>query len=137
MSNKVKENDVVKRISPTGTDLLARVRWVNEKGEAGVTYLAPDSWAGSAQVVEVDELEVVKEGIGEELKYSTKAELIAAIGRLRKMRLPKKTATRRASTRKPSVKSKLDMLFAEGGDAFADIIKRTVKEMKEEEEGGS
>ena len=136
MSEEVKENDIVKRISPTGTELLARVRWVNEKGEAGVTYVAPESWEGGAQVVDVDELEVVEEAIGEELKHATKAELIAAITRLRSMRLPKKSTTRKASTRKLSVKSKLDTLFAEGGSELDTLIQKAVKEIREEEKGG-
>ncbi len=63
MNNKVKENTLVKRISPAGTECVARVRWVNEKGEVGVTYLSPDSFKGSAQVVEIEELEVIQNDI--------------------------------------------------------------------------
>ena len=132
MNNEVKENDIVKRVSPAGTNLVAKVRWVNDEGEAGVTYLTPDNFAGTAQVVDVNELKVVEEGLGDLTNTSTK-ELIAAITRLRAMRLPKKPLARGPSVRKKSVKSKLDALFAEGGDAFTDIIRKTVKKIREEE----
>lgn len=36
MSNEVKENTIVKRISSAGEELIGRVRWVNEKGDAGI-----------------------------------------------------------------------------------------------------
>ena len=134
MNNEVKENDIVKRISPAGTECIARVRWVNDKGEAGVTYLAPENWEGSAQVVDVEELEVIKEGMGKDLKYVPTEELKAAITRLRSMRLPKRLAAHRPSVGKKSVRSKLDVLFAEGGGALDELITRAVKEIKEEEE---
>lgn len=136
MNGEIKENDIVKRISPTGTECVARVRWVNDKGEAGVTYITPDSYKGSAQVVAVEELEVIQESMGKDLKDVPTTDLIAAIKRLRGMRTPKKPATRRASTRKQSVKSKLDMLFEEGGDALDGLVARAIKEIKEEEKGG-
>ena len=133
MENEVKENDIVKRVSPAGTNLVARVRWVNDKGEVGLTYIAPDSHKGSAQVVDVDELEVIQTSL-KDLKYMPTAELIAAIKRLRVMRLPKGAATHKPSTRKRSVKSKLDALFAEGGDALNNLIKKAVKEIRDEKE---
>ena len=132
MNNKVKENDVVKRMSPAGTELVARVRWVNDKGEAGITYLSPEKWEGTAQVIDVDELKVVKEGMGDLTHTSTK-ELIAAITRLRGMRLPKRPTARKPSARKKSAKSKLDALFAEGGEVLDELIARAAKEIREEE----
>lgn len=129
MSNEIKENDIVRRMSPSGTPLIARVRWVNDKGEAGITYLSPEKWEGSAQVVDVEELEVVQNGMGDLTKTNTK-ELIAAITRLRGMRLPKKL-----TARSPSTKSKLDVLFKEGGEVLDGLIQRAVKEIKEEEAG--
>ena len=135
MNNKVKENTLVKRISPAGTECVARVRWVNEKGEAGVTYLSPDSFKGSAQVVDIEELEVIQNDIEGDLKDMSTKDLIAAVKRLRGMRLPKKLATRSPHTRKTSVKSKLDALFAEGGNVLDGLIQRAVKEIKEEEGG--
>jgi len=129
---EVKENDIVKRISPTGTDLVARVRWVNEKGEAGVTYISPEAWKGSAQVVDLDELEVVKEGIGDLQNTSTK-DLIAAINRLRGARLPKKLSPRKPYKRKKKTKEdKLNELFAEGGSELDALIARAAKEIREE-----
>ena len=133
MNNKVKENTLVKRISPAGTECVARVRWVNEKGEAGVTYLSPDSYKGSAQVVDIEELEVIQNDIEGDLKDMSTKDLIAAVKRLRGMRLPKKLATRSPRIRKTSVKSKLDALFAEGGNVLDGLIQRAVKEIKEEE----
>lgn len=131
VSEEVKENDVIKRISPTGTECIARVRWVNEKGEAGVTYLAPEKWEGSAQVVGVEELEVMEEGLGDLTNTSTE-ELITAITRLRGMRLPKKLSARKPSTRKKSIKSKLDTLFEEGGSELDSLIQKAIRELKEE-----
>ena len=133
MNNQVKENTLVRRISPTGTDLVARVRWVYDKGEAGVTYLAPDSWKDSAQVVDIKELEVIQEDMGKDLQYVPTKDLIAAITRLRGMRLPKKPTTRKASVRKQSTKSKLDALLAEGGSELDELLARAKKEIKEEE----
>ena len=135
MTNEIKENDVVKRISPAGTDLLARVRWVNEKGEAGVTYLAPNSYEGSAQVVDVDELEVIKEGMGKELKYVPTEELKAAITRLRGMRAPKQLAARKPRVRKLTRKSELQQIMEKAGDGLDGLIARAVKEIREEEKG--
>lgn len=133
MNDEIKENTLVKRMSPAGTELTARVRWVNDKGEAGVTYITPDHWAGSAQVVDMEELEVIQGNMEEDLKDVPTKELIVAITRLRGARLPKKPATRKPSTRKKSVKSKLDTLFAEGGEVLDDLIAKAVKEIKEEE----
>ena len=134
MDNKIKENTFVSRISPTGTHCTARVRWVNEKGEAGITYITPDSYAGTAQVVDVDELTALQNDIIEDLKDVPKEDLIAAITRLRGARLPKKLAARRPSTRKKSVKSKLSLVLAEGGDALDALLIRAAKEKREEEE---
>lgn len=134
MNNEIKENDVVKRISPSGTHLVARVRWVNDKGEAGITYLSPEKWEGNAQVVDIEELEVVQNGMGDLTNTSTK-ELIDAITRLRGARLPKKLAARGTSTRKKAVKTKLDVLFEEGGAALDDLIQKAVKEIRKEEGG--
>lgn len=134
MNNEVKENTTVKRINSAGEELIGRVRWVNEKGDAGVTYIAPDSYKGSAQVVRVEELEVIQGDIGKDLKDVPMTDLVAAITRLRSMRLPKKLATRGPSTRKQAAKSKLDVLFKEGGGALDALIQRAVKEIKEEEE---
>ena len=131
MNNKVKENDIVRRISPAGTDLVARVRWVNEKGEAGVTYIAPDSWKGGAQVVDIEELEVIQEGMGQDLKDVPKEDLIAAIKRLRGIRTPKGASARKTSKR--AIKSKLDVLFEEGGSKLDGLVARAIKEIKEEE----
>lgn len=133
--SEIKENDVVKRMSPSGTHLVARVRWVNDKGEAGITYLSPEKWEGTAQVVDIEELEVVQNGMGDLTKTSTK-ELIAAITRLRGARLPKKLAVRGTSTRKKAAKSKLDAILAEGGGALDALLAQAAKEIKEEEEGG-
>jgi hypothetical protein len=133
MNNTVKENTLVKRISPSGTELVARVRWVNEKGEAGVTYLSPDSWKGGAQVVDVSELEVIREDMGEDLKDVPTKDLVAAITRLRGMRLPKRVSARKTSTKRKSVKSKLDILFEAGGSELDSLVARAVKEIKEEE----
>lgn len=131
--NEIKQNDIVRRISPTGEHLVARVRWVNDKEEAGVTYLSPNSWEGSAQVVDTEELEVIKNGMGDLTKTSTK-ELIAAITRLRGARLPKKPAARRPSIRKKSTKSKLDAILADGGEALDALLAQAAKEIKEEKE---
>ena len=133
MNNEVKENTLVKRISPAGTVLTARVRWVNEKGEAGVTYITPDSYKGSAQVVDVDELEVLQGDIKEDLKDVSTKDLIAAITRLRGARVPKKPAARKASVRKKSAKTKLDKLLAEGGSELDNLVQKAVRELKEEE----
>ncbi len=132
MNNEVKENTLVKRISPAGTELIARVRWVNDKGEAGVTYISPDSYKGSAQVVDIEELEVIQNNIEGDLKDVPTKDLIAAIKRLRGMRLPKKPTTRKAYIRKTSAKSKLDTLFAEGGNELDELIQKAIKEIKEE-----
>ena len=134
MSEEVKENSLVNRISPAGTHCTARVRWVNDKGEAGVTYIAPDSYKGSAQVVDVSELTVIQSDMKEDLKDVPTEDLITAITRLRGARLPKKLAARSPSTRKKSVKSKLSLLLAEGGDALDALLARAAKEKKEEEE---
>jgi len=132
---EVKENDIVKRVSPTGVNLVARVRWVNEKEEAGLTYLSPDSWKGSAQVVDLDELEVVKEGIGD-LKNTSTKDLIAAINRLRGARLPKKLAARKSYKRKKkTTKDKLEALFAKGGDELDALIAKAAKEIRDEKGG--
>ena len=132
MSNEVKENTLVRRISPAGTELTARVRWVNEKGEAVVTYITPDSYKGSAQVVDVDELEVIQGDIKEDLKDVSTKDLIAAITRLRGARMPKKLTIRKASVRKKSNKSKLDKLLAEGGSELDNLVQKAVRELKEE-----
>lgn len=132
MNNEVKENTLVKRISPTGTVLTARVRWVNEKGEAGVTYITPDSYSGSAQVVDVDELEVIQEDIGGDLKDVSTKDLIAAITRLRGARVPKKPTARKTSVRKKSNESRLDKLFAEGGAELDALVQKAIRELKEE-----
>ena len=131
---EVKENDIVERISPAGTHCIARVRWVNEKGEAGVTYLSPEHYKGSAQVVDLNELTIMKNNIQEDLKDVPTQELVDAIARLRNMRLPKKT-TFRTSIRKRSTKSKLDALFAEGGDVLNDLIAKAIEEIKIEKGG--
>ena len=128
----VKENDIVKRMSPAGTDLIARVRWVNEKGEAGVTYISPDSYKGSAQVVDVERLEVIQNNIEGDLKDVPTKDLIAAIKRLRGMRLPKNPTTRSPRARKTSIKSKLDALLAEGGNVLDELIQKAIEEIKEE-----
>ena len=132
MNNEVKENTLVKRISPAGTELIARVRWVNEKGEAGVTYISPDSYKGSAQVVGVEGLEVIQEDKGKDLKDVPTEDLIAAIKRLRGMRLPKNPTTRSLRARKTSAKSKLDALLAEGGNVLDELIQKAIEEIKEE-----
>ena len=132
MNNEVKENTLVKRISPAGTVLTARVRWVNEKGEAGVTYITPDSYSGSAQVVDVDELEVIQEDIREDLKDVSTKDLIAAITRLRGMRMPAKLTTRKTSVGKKVRKSKLDKLLEEGGSELDALLAKAAKELKEE-----
>ena len=133
MNNEVKENDLVKRVSPSGTVLTARVRWVNEKGEAGVTYITPEAWQGGAQVVDVKELEVIQGNIKEDLKDVSTKDLIAAITRLRGARVPKKPTARKTSVRKKSNKSKLDKLFAEGGSELDNLVQKAVRELKEEE----
>ena len=133
MNNKVKENTLVKRMSPAGTECIGRVRWVNEKGQAGITYNFPDSYKGSAQVVDVEELEVIQNNIEGDLKDVPTKDLIAAIKRLRGMRLPKKPTTRGLRTRKTSIKSKLDALFAEGGNVLDELIQKAMSEIKEEE----
>ena len=132
MNNEVKENTLVKRISPAGTELVGRVRWVNEKGEAGITYIEPESYKGSAQVVDVEELEVIQNDIEGDLKDVPTKDLISAIKRLRGMRLPKKPATRKAYTKKTSAKSKLDAMFATGGEELDGLIAKAIKEIKEE-----
>ena len=132
MNNEVKENTLVKRISPTGTLLTARVRWVNEKGEAGVTYITPDSYKGSAQVVDVDELEVLQGDIKEDLKDVSTKDLIAAITRLRGARVPKKPTARKTFVRKKSNKTKLDKLLAEGGAELDALVQKAIRELKEE-----
>ena len=132
MNNKVKENTLVKRISPAGTELVGRVRWVNEKGEAGITYIEPDSYKGSAQVVDVEELEVIQNDMEGDLKDVPTKDLISAIKRLRGMRAPKKPATRKAYTKKASAKSKLDALLAGGGEELDGLIAKAIKEIKEE-----
>lgn len=135
MKEEIRENDIVTKTNVGGTKCTARVRWVNDKGQVGVTYLAPDNYAGSAQVVDVEELELVERGSGEKLKTASIAELKAAIARLRPMRLPKKRAARKASARR-TPKTKLDVLFEEGGVALDNLIQKAVTEIREEEEGG-
>ena len=134
MNNEVKENAIVERMSPAGTKLLARVRWVNEKGEAGVTYITPDSYAGSAQVVDVEELTLIDEEMGEVLKYTSTEELKKAITRLRGMRMPAKLATRGTSTRakKLTRKSELQSIMEKAGGELDGLIARAIKEIKEE-----
>lgn len=132
MNNEIKENTLVRRFSPSGTELTARVRWVNDKGEAGVTYITPEAWQGSAQVVSVDELEILQENITGDLKDVSTSNLIKAITRLRGMRMPAKLPTRRASTGKKARKSKLDKLLAEGGSELDGLLQKAVKELKEE-----
>ena len=131
MNNKVKENTLVKRMSPARTECVARVRWVKD-GQAGITYNFPDSYKGSAQVVDIEELEVIQNNIEGDLKDVPTKDLIAAIKRLRGMRLPKKPTTRKAYIRKTSAKSKLDTLFAEGGNELDELIQKAIKEIKEE-----
>lgn len=133
---QAKENDIVKHINHAGTECIARVRWVNEKGEAGVTFLSPESHKGSAQVVAVEELEVLRGNIQEDLKDVPTEELIAAINRLRNMRLPKKQTTFKTSITKRSTKSKLDALFAEGGETLSNLIAKAIEEIKLEKGGG-
>ena len=135
MKDEVRENDIVEVTLTTGGTATARVRWVNEKRQAGITYIAPDVYKGSASVVSVDELEVIQRDIGEKLKYASNDELKTAIKRLRGMRLPKQQAIRKASTKRRSVRSKLDALFEEGGDALDTLIKKAVQEIKDEKEG--
>ena len=72
--------------------------------------------------------------MGEALKHTSDAELKAAITRLRGMRFPKKPAVRGVSTRKKSIKTKLDVLFEEGGDVLTRLVEKAVKEIREEEE---
>lgn len=136
MNNEIKENAIVERTSPAGTKLLARVRWVNEKGEAGVTYIAPDSYAGSAQVVDVEELTLIDKEMGEALKYTSTEELKKAITRLRGMRMPSQV-TRRTSTRtrKLTRKSELQSIMEKAGGELDGLITRAIKELKEEEGG--
>jgi hypothetical protein len=136
MKDEVKENTIVEMTTSTGIVCTARVRWVNDKGQAGITYIAPDSHKGAASVVEVEELEVIQRDMGEDLKDVPTKDLVAAITRLRSGRLPKKMSARKPSVRKQSVKSKLDALFAEGGDGLDALITKAVKEIKEEEKGG-
>jgi len=130
---EVKENTLVKRISSNGTELTARVRWVNEKGDAGITYLTPEVYAGGGEVVNVDELEVIREDTGVDLKDVPTKDLIAAITRLRGMRLPKKTTERKTYKRK-AAKSKLDTLFETGGSELDALIAKAIQEIKEEGE---
>ena len=134
MNNEVKENTLVKRISPAGTELIARVRWVKD-GQAGITYNFPDSYKGSAQVVDVEGLEVIQEDKGKDLKDVPTKDLIAAIKRLRGMRLPKNSTTRSPRARKTSIKSKLDALLAEGGNVLDELIQKAIEEIKEEKGG--
>lgn len=132
MNKEVKENDLVKRISPTGTVLTARVRWVNEKGEAGVTYITPEAWQGGAQVVNVKELEVIQGNIKEDLSDVPTKDLITAITRLRGMRMPAKLTTRKTSVGKKARKSKLDKLLEEGGAELDNLVQKAIRELKEE-----
>ena len=132
MKDEVRENDVVEHITHGGTKCIARVRWVKD-GQAGVTYNFPDSHKGGASVVSVEDLTVMQRDIGDELKYASTEDLIAAIKRLRGMRLPKKPTTRKAYIRKTSAKSKLDALFAEGGNVLDELIQKAISEIKEEE----
>jgi hypothetical protein len=132
MGNEVKENDLVKRVSPSGTVLTARVRWVNEKGEAGVTYITPEAWQGGAQVVNINELEVIQGNIKEDLSDVPTKDLITAITRLRDMRMPAKLTTRKTSVGKKVRKSKLDKLLEEGGNELDALLAKAAKELKEE-----
>jgi len=132
MNNEVKENTLVSKVSPTGTYCTARVRWVNEKGDAGITFITPESHKGGAEVVSVDELTVIQGDIKEDLKDVPIEDLIAAITRLRGARLPKKLSARKPSTRKKSTKSKLDTLLAEGGSELDALIARAAKEIRDE-----
>jgi hypothetical protein len=135
MNNEVKENDIVEMTTSTGIVCTARVRWVNDEGQAGVTYIAPDSHKGGASVVEVGELKVLHGNIKEDLKDVPTKDLIAAITRLRSGRLPKKLSIRRTSTRKKSTKTKLDKLLEDNDNVLDEFIAKAVKELKEEEGG--
>lgn len=130
---EIKENAIVERMSPAGTKLLARVRWVNEKGEAGVTYIAPDSYQGSAQVVDVEELTLIDEEMGKVLKYTSTEELKKAITRLRDMRMPANLATRSPRAKKLTRKSELQSIMEKAGGELDGLIARAIKEIKEEE----
>ena len=132
MKDEVKENDIVEMITSTGVVCTARVRWVNDKGQAGVTYLAPDSHKGAASVVEVEELKVIQKGMGRVLKDVSTKDLIAAITRLRGARVPKKPTARKTSVRKKSNESKLDKLLAEGGAELDALVQKAIRELKEE-----
>ena len=132
MGNEVKENDLVKRVSPSGTVLTARVRWVNEKGEAGVTYITPEAWQGGAQVVNTDELEIIQGNIKEDLSDVPTKDLITAITRLRGMRMPAKLTTRKTSVGKKVRKSKLNKLLEEGGAELDNLVQKAIRELKEE-----
>lgn len=132
MNNEVKENDIIEMTTSTGIVCIARVRWVNDEGQVGVTYIAPDSHKGAASVVEVEELTVLQRDIKEDLKDVPTKDLIAAITRLRSGRLPKKMATRKTSVGKKSAKSRLDKLFEEGGSELDNLIQKAIRELKEE-----
>jgi len=68
--------------------------------------------------------------MGKDLKDVPTPDLIAAIKRLRGMRTPKGTSARKTSKR--AIKSKLDILFGEGGSKLDGLIERAVKEIREE-----
>lgn len=137
MKEEIREGDVVEVTLPTGNKGTARVRWVNEEGQAGITYIAPDSHKGGATVIGINELEVIQRDMGEVLKYASVDELKDAITRLRGMRMPKKLATRGTSTRtrKLSQKSVLETLMEKAGGELDGLIARAIKEIKDEKGG--
>lgn len=130
--NNIRENDLVEITAGMGTVCTARVRWVNEEGQAGITYFSPESHKGGASVVMVSELTLLQRGIGEQLKGVSDKALIAAITRLRGMRLPKKmSSTRRTLSTKEPRKTKLDTILSDGGSLLDDLLRKI-----KEEEGG-
>ena len=127
--NTIHENDLVEITSEMGTICTGRVRWVNEEGQAGITYLSPENHRGGASVVMVSELTLLQRSIGEQLKDVSTDTLIAAITRLRGMRLPKKLSARTPSARVKKEKvSKLQQILDEGGGVLNDLIRKIKEE---------
>ena len=132
----VKKNDIVKKISPAGEELTAKVCWVNDEGEVGITYLSPDTYKGAAGIVSVDEVEVIQESPIEDLSQVSTSELIEAINRLREARLPKRMSTRtpraKKSRKKKTMEEKVQDILKEDENKLDALIERAIREIKAE-----
>jgi len=110
----MKYNDIVSVKKDFGR-CEARVNWV-ENGNAGITYLYPDSLKGGASVVRVSELTLIsasaKDELAERIASITDEELEERIQSIRRRRFPKPTTTRKRSA-KPKVEREKKLSIAD------------------------